>query len=216
MKRYGRFHAVLLAALIFSALVAGAFDSPLDSNAIRDACLFGHRHDAVLDEFFASYIHSLPMPKTGPHIARVELETPYSQIVHRAFQAPVEYTPRQAEEDFRKQPEEIVIRVQIDMTDDYPAFWIEKTPHGDVAHQRAADFWRQFTIRVSQDRELKPKTLRGQINNMTGSRHFNSFEGAEVRLTFDAAKVASAPLVVEVLTPDGQDVQTDFDLNRMR
>jgi hypothetical protein len=115
-----------------------------------------------------------------------------------------------------QEPEQIVIRVQFDLTPDYPANWLEKTPQGNVARRREADFWRMFTIRVLQDRELKPKTLHGEVNNMHGARRFNSFEGAEVKLTFDAARVASAPLLIEIQTPDGQDVQTEFDLARLR
>jgi hypothetical protein len=40
--------------------------------------------------------------------------------------------------------------------------------------------------------------------------------GGKIWLEFDAEKIDTADATVEVLTPDGQDIQVPFDLSRLR
>ena len=76
---------------------------------------------------------------------------------------------------------------------------------------RPADFWRDFSILIQGEQQLQPQ-------NVTG-RQLYSFRGslvsADVELEFDATQVESAPATVEVLTPDGQRVKVEFDLEKL-
>jgi len=72
-----------------------------------------------------------PLPKSGPHIAEVEFRTPYEQVVLRARQAPGSYSAQQAEEDYRAQPDLVLVRVRINLTPTYPAYVIDRSSGSD-------------------------------------------------------------------------------------
>ncbi len=78
----------------------GAYEQHLSSTAIRDAYFLGQDNNSRTAEFFAQYFHRLPAPETGPHIAEIEVVTPYVQVVKRAREESVGYTAPQAEQDF--------------------------------------------------------------------------------------------------------------------
>ena len=78
---------------------------------------------------------------------------------------------------------------------------------------RPADPWRDFSIRLIQaEQQFHPQKVSGrQLYSFRGS-----LVGADVELKFDAWQVDSAPATVEVLTPDGQRVKVEFDLEKLR
>ena len=68
---------------LFTCLLVGAvrlpvlaFDYPMSSGSIRDAYMLGKRKDFRTAEFFRGYIHHLPKPGTGSHVATISAETP--------------------------------------------------------------------------------------------------------------------------------------------
>jgi hypothetical protein len=70
-----RLFVLLLAfAIAFPAL---AFQYPLSPEAIREAYFLGSRNDEQSAEVFEKYVHPLPKPENGPHIAWIGIETPY-------------------------------------------------------------------------------------------------------------------------------------------
>jgi hypothetical protein len=77
------------------------------------------------------------------------------------------------------------------------------------------DFWRDFSIRLVQGETAAPKKIAGRpIGWPLYSR--SGLIGVVVELEFDAAQVTSAPARIEVLTPDGQKVAAEFDLEKLR
>ena len=101
--------AVALASSVF------AYDYPLSSEAIREAYFIGNRRDTGTTDFIAQYTHHFPVPDSGPHVAMIQLETPYAQIVERAEQA-VNYHASDAVQEFLGKPAEFRLRVQIYFT----------------------------------------------------------------------------------------------------
>jgi len=111
---------------LFTFLVVGAvalpslaFDYPMSSSSIRDAYMLGKGKDFRTAEFFAGYVHRLPMPETGPHVATISVETPYAQVVELGQDA-LNPDVQRAEQELADKPFPFIVRVGIDMTDTYP------------------------------------------------------------------------------------------------
>jgi hypothetical protein len=136
--------------------------------------------------------------------------------VRRVQRASGEYHAQEAEEEFLGKPGTFGVFVQIDFTQSFPDP-SQFSPHGTNAVVMPA-FWQDFKIRLKQDREIEPESVEGGPSySDVGPVDEYGFAGAEVDLDYDPAKIdASSPLTVEVLTPDGQDVQTTFDLSQLR
>lgn len=158
----------------------------------------------------------LPLPKRGPHIAEIELRTPYEQVVLRARNAPDGYSSQQAAQDYRAQAGRILVRVLIYLTPTYPAHTPIVLPFERV-ELRPEDFWRDFEIRLSQESEIAATRVSGKpIYSVPAVGGLPGLVGAEVEVEFDAANVTSAPVRVEVLTPDRKKFTAEFDLEKLR
>jgi hypothetical protein len=79
-------------------------------------------------------------------------------------------------------------------------------------------FWQDLKIRLKQDREIEPQSVKGgPVYSDFAPVDQYGLSGAEVDLDCDPAKIdAASRATVDVLTPDGQDVQTTFDLAQLR
>ena len=86
MATSARIPSALLALGLLTAQVSAAYENPLDPISVREAYFLGQRNDDKLAEFLAQYVKRLPLPKQGPHIAEIELRTPYEQVVLRSHQ----------------------------------------------------------------------------------------------------------------------------------
>ncbi len=205
------------AALSFAlalALPAAAYDHPLTSGAIRDAYFLGERKDTRTAEFLAHYVRRFPRPKTGPHVAEVELSTPFAQVVRQARKVAGTYSAQDAEQQYLSKPEVVRLRVRINLTPTYPAYYSDPS-RGQELQFRGPGFWRDFTVRLVQEgEEIAPESVSGEPIYLPGRA--SSLVGAEVELEFDAEEVASELARVEIVTPDGQHVVARFDLTRLR
>ncbi len=212
-----RVTAVVMGLVVAQALAA--YEHPLDSHSIREAYFLGRRHDDKTAAFMGQYLKRPPLPKSGPHVAEIELRTPHEQVVLRAAQAPGSYTAQQAEKDYAAQSSLILVRVRINLTPTYPAYVTNSRSKGP-AQERPPDFWRDFKIRVLQGGTVAPKKSTGRPLYTTGLSGpylaAGALEGAEVQLEFDAGQIASSPVRIEVLTPDGQTVEAEFDLRDLK
>src|SRR5579859_5872944 len=91
-----------LGSIFLFALIAtrgAAYDHPLGSSAIREAYFMGSGRYA---EFLSTYTKNLPAPKTGPHVAQMEVRTPFAQVIVSSHEHPVGCSPMQAEQDYKK------------------------------------------------------------------------------------------------------------------
>ena len=91
---------------------AAAYEHLLDPTAIRKAYFLGssNRESAV---FLSTYKKALPRPQTSPYIAEIEVRTPFAQVVVSSREHSVGYSPMQAEQDYKKNPDTIQLRIQI-------------------------------------------------------------------------------------------------------
>jgi hypothetical protein len=212
------------ASLAISALLLCqplfAFQTPLSDTAVREAYFLGQRHDRSVSDFFAKYAKTLPAPQYGPYISTIRFLTPYAQVVSLSGNKSAGYSAQQAERDHHADAETVIVSADIYLTDSYGPFLAAPTdprsgsPVGLTP--RSSDFWRDFEVSVSSDsRTLSPQDSSGQpIYNC--SEYGCSLVGATITLTFAAAKFPSDSVTVNVVPPEGDEVNLDFDLTSFR
>src|SRR6266851_2213452 len=189
-----RVAAAVIVLIVAQALAA--YEHLLDSHSIREAYFLGRRHDDKTAAFMGQYLKRPPLPKSGPHVAEIELRTPYEQVVLRAAQAPGSYSAQQAEKDYAGQSNLILVRVRINLTPTYPAYVTNSRSKG-LPQERPEDFWRDFKIRVLQGETIAPKKTSGRPlynSGLSGPRlAAGAVVGAEVLLEFGTGQIASSP-----------------------
>jgi hypothetical protein len=197
-----------------------AFQTPLSDTAVREAYFLGQRHDQSVSDFFAKYAKTLPLPQYGPYISAVRFLTPYAQVVSLSGNKSAGYSAQQAERDHHADAETVTVSVDIYLTDSYGPFLAAPSDSrsGSPAGltPRSSDFWRDFAVSVSSDsRTLSPQDTSGQpIYNCSESGC--SLVGATVTLTFAASKFPPESVTVNVVPPEGDEVNVDFDLTSFR
>ena len=208
----------IAASALLIALPALAYQYPLSSTDIRDAYFIGARNDQLTAAFFSDYTKHLPAPENGPYVSDVSIDTPYTQVARRSMGA-VNYNSVEAVAEFDGKPMAFRVMVRFYFTDTYnPA----PLPHADgisITPLAYPDFWNDFKVRLIQDGEVVAKSLRGAPiyplwNGDDGPPPLPI--GGTLVIDYDPAKIDTADATVEVLTPDGQDIEVPFDLSRLR
>jgi len=207
----------VLALLLSAGLAARAYERELDSRQLREAYFLGRDTTFRLEHFLKDYERLLPMPEKGVHVERIALATPFKEMVDRARRAPDGYNPLKAEEGYKHTPPALTVEVTFKLTPTYPAHTPYTLPaFGPIAF-RDADFWQDFSFHLVQaDEEILPLALRSRPLYNCDVYGGCWLTGAVVTVVFDPEKVASRPARIYVLTPDGQQVEAEFDLDRLR
>lgn len=204
---------LLLSVTAIAAVPVIAYECPVPESAIREAYFLGVANDTHTSEFLAQYTHVMPMPKSGPHVDAITLETPYAQIVEYSNKA-LNLTAVDAVNRFSRAPANIRLRVKIDLTATYTQI-ISSDAGG--THLRADDFWKDFTIKLLQGgKEIPAQHVSGMPIHVASDAGTDMLTGATVTSVYSAKDVISDSTTIEVLTPDGQDVRSEFDLNQMQ
>jgi hypothetical protein len=211
--------ALLLSILLVSP-ASFAFNSPLSDEAIREAYFLGQRRDESTARFLAKYKQALAVPKTGPHVASIELLTPFARAVLRSSQQTVGYSAQQAEREYREKEESIAMSVEVFLTPSYGALIAQPTgersgsPIGYAF--RSPDFWKDIEVQVFvDDKIVKPTRFNGEPNYMCGEDGCQ-LTGATLRFEFPAGAFDSDAATVRVSPPAGPEVVVDFDLVALR
>lgn len=184
--------------LTFLALPICAYDYPLTSSAIRDAYFLGRRQ-AGLDEFFATYAHSIPTLSVNKEfVTSVRLETPFLQVVDQVSRR-LNYSAQDATRDFYDKP--AVFRMYL-----------------DICYMLDAPLPKAIKITVLQnDKEIQPDTdERTAFFPATDPYTYMPNVGEKVKLEFDPRKFDSSTLTIRIDTPDDQHAKTEFDLQTLR
>ena len=211
----------ILAAIASSLLVgtpASAFQFPLSDAASRAAYFLGQRHDNSVGQFLAKYSKHLPAPKTGPYVSDVTFFTPYAQMVYYSSRQGM-YTAQQAERDGPTKFTNVEVTVYLSLTETYGAYFPEPPPtrpSGAGTRFRSGGFWREFAVRVFDGEAIRePESIYGQpLYRCTEDSC--GLTGALIHMSLSAEAFTSDSAKVEVVTPDGQLVSTEFDLASLR
>ena len=181
--------------------LALAYNHPLGDDTVREAYFIGQDKTNV-NSFLAQYALALPLPPTGPHVAEVELNTPYAQVVEDSAQHTAGYSAQQATEAYRKRGDAIVVRLKILFT---PTF------SGDD------DYWRTVSVGLIQKRKhMSATAVNGEPIYTADPDGGEIAIGVYVYVTFSDAVVEDGPLQVEVEPPGGPSVHAKFDLSSVQ
>jgi hypothetical protein len=216
------FHLFIrLLVVLFVALPATAFYTPLSDEAIREAYFLGQRHDGTYPSILSKYTRSLPPPKSGPYISSVTFLTPFIQLVEYSDGYIGNYNAQKALHDHRSQQEFVLIFVEIQLTDSYgrliapPPNWRSRSPEALVP--RPSDFWRDFQVQIYDgDQPLSPYDFHGHGTYSCGRHGTCILTGATLELDFSAEAFNSDSATIEVIPPEGDPVSVDFELTHLR
>ena len=213
----GRFITSICMASLLFAPSSPAFDLSLSDEAVREAYFLGQRDDEDTAEVLAPYTRHLALPEKGPYISAISLSTPYAQIIDASRQRAGYYSAQEAQQDYGKRGDTILVFIRIEFTATYGYPQAVATAN-EVAKEQGIslqpeDFWKGFCLGLSQgDKWIQSLTERAEAVYDQGE---GGLGGAVVWLKFDAHDVASTEASVEVEAPDGQHVVATFDLSRL-
>jgi hypothetical protein len=219
--------ALLLVPLILYLVVCPpsfAYDVPLSAVQIHDAWVLGQRNDQATAEFLAPHIkQTFDTTPDNPHIAEVEVLTPFAQVVDLSRQHPGGYSEQQAERDYHARGDTVLVRVRLMLPSAYPKQESgPASPSAPTQQQKKAlrpeNFWQNFQFSVTQrGKTLPPRSVQSKpIYSAPSKDTLSVLDGATVRLEFDAKNVSSEPLTVEIVTPDSKTIPATFDLQKLR
>jgi hypothetical protein len=208
-NRAARICAWSLALCVVLSANALAFHSSLQPEEVRDAYSLGQssKHEE-LTNFYDQYVHKFRYPANNPvvYVMSAEFQTPYEQIVARSQQT-IHYSTFQADEDYRANPDLVVVKVEFSLK----LYYVGPEPPADG-----------FQIFVSQAKSIVPRKT---TNAVTCDPYYSSNYALntncqaytrEIVLQFDAGQFAPGAANIKIQTPDGQTVQTKFNLDKLK
>ena len=199
---------VFVLCAVFS-LNALAFNSFLQPEEVRDAYSLGQSSDhEALAAFYSQYVHKFSYPANHPvvYVMSAEFQTPYEQIVSRSKQI-IHYSTFQADEDYRANPGLVIVKVEFSLRLGY------------AGPEPPADGYKVF---VSQAGSIEPRETTNKVTcdpYYSGNYALNTtcqMYTREIALQFDAGQFGPRAASVKIQTPDGQTVQTKFNLDKLK
>ena len=199
-----RIGAFALGLCFVASQNASAFNYPLQGEEIREAYFLGRTtNNEKLIDFYKQYVRYFPFPAQAPYfsyVESVEFRTPYEQVVLRSRQNLNQYSSLEAEKDYQAQPNLVVVRVLISYMINY------------VGPERPTS---SFKVRVSQSDAIEPKKLTTESICSVSWHSDCGVTRFALLLSFDAEQFASGSAKVKIVTPDGQTLNTEFDLDTL-
>jgi hypothetical protein len=91
-------------------------------------------------------------------------------------------------------------------------------PASPTLYQRVSGFWKDFRVRLIQGKQQIAAQHRrgGGPLDFYGSGRTALVRGARIELHYDPEQIEADSPTIEMRTPDGQKVETAFDLGRLR
>ena len=216
-----RWASCFFAALLGFSPQILAFSTPLSDTAVREAYFMGQRHDESTARFLDQYVKHLAAPKSGPYVSSVALFSPYAMVVMQTAQQIGHYSAQQAQIDHRSREESVLCVVEIQLTEAYPAFIPDPAQTNSASPTRFVprpyDFWTDFHFHVLDgEKELRPFSSSGHPNYSCGDNGGCMLTGATVEFEFYAEPFPTDEATVEIIPPEGDQLDLDFDLASVR
>jgi hypothetical protein len=207
--------------LLLSSLYA--YEVPLSPSALHEAWTLGQRNDQATAEFLSPYSKQITeAPQQVPHIAEIEILTPFAQVVDESRRHLSAYSEQQAAQAYRQRGDLVIVRIRLMLPGAYPE--AERNPRAPPASKeqtaklRPENFWQSFQFAVKQhEKALEPRSVHNKpVYSSATNASSSTLDGQTVWLEYDAKTVASDEIVVQVTTPDQKTVEVPFDLRKMR
>ena len=223
-----RIARLLLAVLlcIANSGVSMAYEVPLTPAALHEAFILGQRNDAATAAFLNPYVKQITENSQEPHIAEIQILTPFAQVVDLSRRFTSGYSEEQAAREYHQRGDTVVIRILLMLPAAYPKPEPSANESPAPAQQspapstqlRPENFWQNFRFATKQHgKVIGTRFIRNQPIFSTPTKDTPSvLDGATVWLEYDAKDVASEETVVEVTTPDSKTIGATFDLKKLR
>ena len=221
--------ARLLLAVLFciaSSDISMAYEVPLTPAALHEAFILGQRNDAATAAFLNPYVKQITENSQEPHIAEIQILTPFAQVVDLSRRSTSGYSEEQAAREYHQRGDTVVIRILLMLPAAYPkpeapaneAPAPAQQPPAPSTQLQPENFWQNFRFATKQHGKTIPtRFIRNKPIYSTPTKDTPSvLDGATVWLEYDAKDVASEETVVEVTTPDSKTIGATFDLKKLR
>jgi hypothetical protein len=228
---YRLFGARLLLAFVICLAncdLSAAYEAPLTPAALHEAFILGQRNDAATANFLNPYLKQITEGSQGPHIAEIEILTPFAQIVDLC-RFTSGYTEDQAAREYHQRGDTVIVRIVLMLPSAYPKPEstmntadeppaLPQKPPATTTQLRPENFWQNFRLDIKQHGKVIPtRFIRNKPIYSTPTKDTPAvLDGATVWLEYDAKDVASEETLVEVTTPDSKTITTTFDLKKLR
>lgn len=211
-SRTPRSCALALSVVMLLAQPVTAFDYPLSSTSIRDACLRATEANSRTPDFLASYTKNFPA-QNGAYISSIAVVTPYLQVFRRATQG-LGYSSQDAVKEFLGKPMTFNVEVTIQGMSSGDAVMT-----GQGLAVKLPEIWHDYKITLSQSRkEILPEstTATALVSDYTTSVTGAAVVGIVILQQYDPDKIDSEATKIRVVAPDGNKTKASFDLSRIR
>jgi len=218
--------ALLLAALI--SVDASAYDVPLTPAALHDAYVLGQRNDQATAAFLSPYLKQLTERAADPHIAEIEILTPFAQVVDQSRRLTSGYSEQQATQDYHQRGDTVLVRVLLMLPAAYPKEQSNReskspAPSPSSTSEQNSDlrpenFWQNFRFALKQHGKVIPtRSIHNKpVHSAPTPDSPGVLDGANVWLEYDAKDIASDDTSIEVVTPESSTISAVFDLKKLR
>jgi len=190
---------------------SAAFLHHLEGTQVREAHFLGSNHGQKAAALLGRYVRDDPEPDKGPWVYRIQLRTPYEEVVRRAWESGIGYSAQRAREEYHAQGDIVAVRVLISFV---PPRGSTLSPTGKDGRPvgQSKDLQREFPVHVTQTRLIEPRVVAATPQY---SKYRTGISGVEILLEFAAEQFESSVTHVQVITPEGQTVSADFDLDKL-
>jgi hypothetical protein len=202
-------HSISIFLCTLFALNALAIQSSLQPEEVEQAYALGQtsNHEELTD-FLNQYQHDFKFPSNNSmaFVQSVEFQTPYEQIVLRS-QKTNQYTKFRAAEDYQANPTLVIVRAVVSMKTGYSG----PTPPAD-----------SFKVSISQGNRIIPRNVASNVlcepSNYADTPTVMDCLAytREILLQFDASQFAHGNATVKVTLPNGQPVETKYNLEKLK
>ena len=209
---------LLLAVLICmtNSGVSFAYEVPLTPAALHEAFILGQRNDSATAAFLNPYVKQVTKNAQEPHIAEIQILTPFAQVVDLSRRLTSGYSEQQAAREYHERGDSVVVRIVLMLPAAYPKpeatenetpTPVQQSPKPSTALQ-PENFWQNFRFATKQQgKTIATRFIRNQPIFSTPTKDTPSaLDGATVWLEYDAKDIASEETVVEVTTPDSKTI----------
>jgi hypothetical protein len=217
---------LIIALALVNSQTSMAYEAPLTPAALHEAYILGQRNDGSTASFLNPYFRQITEGSEVPHIAEIQILTPFALVVDLSRTLTSGYTEGQAASEYRQRGDTIVVRIVLMLPAAYPK--PDSGPHeAPVSAQQEPDpntamkpenFWQNFRFETKQHgKTIRTRFIRNKPIYSTPTKDTPAvLDGATVWLEYDAKDVASEETVVEVATPDSKTISATFDLKKLR
>lgn len=206
----------VISASILLAPAAMAYVQRLHSEEVQEAFSLGRSTDPdTVRQFFERYSRMLDCSINRICVNSIELRTPFEQVAVRSRERGTNYTAQDAETDYAARPTKLSVHIFVLYPIDYSGMNTDVPVSDEQSDSIDGSSFYGFRIRVSQDRALKPVRIHSRQIDLSASASFYGTE-EEVILDFDPTQFDANVVTVQVTAPGGQEVESEFDLTRLK